>query len=158
MHTSWTSVINCRKIQPKSTKYPRGILTKTVYLYKYGTIECSEFYAWLQRYFAERAFGPDVTTRELRDSFERSLDAKKGHNLTIATRDSEKYYFAPRESEAKRRVPRGRGKSQKNLADRYSVVGTYRRAISRACDRAFPAPEGLDATARRDGGRNTGGT
>ena len=53
-------------------------------------------------------------------------------------RDSEAFCFSPRDSEVKRRIPRGRGKGFV-YADHYDA-GVYRRAIHRACDKAFPHP------------------
>ncbi|MHB8971035.1 MAG: tyrosine-type recombinase/integrase [Pirellulaceae bacterium] len=41
-----------------------------------------------------------------------------------------------------------RARAVAKVANRYTV-GAYRRAIERACDRAFPAPEELDGKARR---------
>jgi integrase len=60
--------------------------------------------------------------------------------LRYLARDTDAYCFAPCDSEKKRRVPRGRGKSQRGFGARYDVA-TYRRAIHRACDKAFPHPE-----------------
>ena len=59
--------------------------------------------------------------------------------LRYLTRDSKSHCFQPRDSEAKRRTPRGRGKGFV-FSDRYHA-GVYRRAIHRACDKAFLHPE-----------------
>lgn len=63
----------------------------------------------------------------------------QGVLLRYLARDSESHCFQPRDSEAKRRTPRGRGNGYV-FAERYDV-GVYRRAIHRACDKAFPHPE-----------------
>jgi integrase len=55
--------------------------------------------------------------------------------LRYLARDSKAYCFSPRESEAKRRIPRGRAYSPRDFADRYHS-GVYRRAVHRACKKA----------------------
>jgi len=73
----------------------------------------------------------------------------------FSPREAMKQYLEQREAE--RRTPRccgNRAKPQRRarrldqLGDRYDVMA-YRRAIHRACDRAFPPPEGLDEKARQ---------
>jgi integrase len=49
-----------------------------------------------------------------------------------------------------------RRKALAKLADRYDVCA-YRKAIHRACDRAFPAPEGMEGDKLKNGDRNIGG-
>lgn len=83
--------------------------------------------------------------------------------LRYLARDPEAYCFSPRDSEAKRRaaqhaarkVPLSSGnkpgtnrvrKPRRTAGDRYDTCA-YRRAIHRACDRAFPAPEGTNGEA-----------
>jgi integrase len=58
--------------------------------------------------------------------------------LRYLARDRETFCFSPRDSESKRRAPRGRGKGFV-FAGQYDA-GVYRRAIHRACDKAFPHP------------------
>jgi integrase len=60
--------------------------------------------------------------------------------LRYLTRDAEACCFQPGESEAKRQTPRGRGKGIRHYNERYKVTA-YRRAIHRACDKAFPHPD-----------------
>ena len=59
--------------------------------------------------------------------------------LRYLARDAKAFCFQPRDSEAKRRKP-GRRSKGFVFADHYDVT-TYRRAIHRACDRAFPHAE-----------------
>jgi integrase len=59
--------------------------------------------------------------------------------LRYLARDSKAYCFSPRDSEAKRRIPRGRAYSPVEFAERYHV-GVYRRAVYRACLKADVAP------------------
>lgn len=62
------------------------------------------------------------------------------------------FLFSPREAERERyaarpthrRAPAPQAASGRTLGDCYSVAA-YRRAIQRACDRAFPVPSGADA-------------
>jgi integrase len=81
-------------------------------------------------------------------------------------RDAEEFCFKPSESEAKRRAERharrvtplnaGNKPGSKRTRNRRRPAGacytndSYRRAIHRACDKAFPAPERLDAGAAKE--------
>ncbi len=79
--------------------------------------------------------------------------------------DLQAYIFAPEQSEAERRdrqhaervTPDGQGngpgtnrvrRPKKTPGDRYAT-DTYNQALGYACDRAFPAPDGLDGKALR---------
>jgi integrase len=62
----------------------------------------------------------------------------QGVLLRYLARDAKSYCFQPRDSEAKRRSLKSQGTREFN--DRY-VVTAYRRAIHRACDKAFPSKE-----------------
>jgi integrase len=71
--------------------------------------------------------------------------------LRYLARDAESYCFSPRDSEAKRRsalCKQGNRPANPTRAfcDKYKVTA-YRRAIHRACDKAFPAPEEIEDAA-----------
>jgi integrase len=81
-------------------------------------------------------------------------------------RDAEEFCFRPAESEAKRRAERharrvtplneGNRPGSKRTRNRRRPAGdrytndSYRRAIHRACDRAFPIPKGLEAAEAKE--------
>jgi integrase len=83
--------------------------------------------------------------------------------LCYLARDAGAYCFRPVDSEAKRRAARhearrvplsygnrpgtNRAAKPKRTAGAYYSVDSYRRAIHRACDRAFPAPADVSADA-----------